>query len=353
MKLNRWYSVIAALVIPLLVWLAYTLRADQQVRAEEEPATLVQTTPVVVEERAFPLHTSGKLASKTEVKLSFKTGGIVQKILVDEGQSVRKGQLLAQLNLAEIEAQVRQAQSAWEKAERAVQRAQNLFADSVITLEQLQDARTALEVAAADLRIAEFNLKHSRIYAPSNGRILRRFVEQNELVGQGVPVLFFASTENDWILRVSVTDRDVLRLQPGDSASVVFDAYPERSFAGAIAEIGETADPATGTFEVEVRVDAGDTRLISGFFAKVDLFPSARKSYAIIPIEALYLGDGNRGYVFALDPTGRQAVKRAIKIARILDAELAVSGGLDGVQEVITAGVAYLTDGAPVRLAAR
>lgn len=353
MKLNRWYSVMAALVIPLLVWLAYTLRADQQVRAEEEPATLVQTMPVLVEARAFPLHTSGKLASKTEIKLSFKTGGIVQRILVDEGRSVRKGQLLAQLNLAEIEAQVKQARSAWEKAERDVQRAQNLFADSVITLAQLQDARTALEVAAADLRIAEFNLKHSRIYAPSNGRILRRFVEQNELVGQGVPVLFFASTENDWILRVSVTDRDVLRLQPGDSASVVFDAYPERRFAGAIAEIGETADPATGTFEVEVRVDAGEMRLISGFFAKADLFPSARKPYAIVPIEALYMGDGNHGYVFALDPTGKHAVKRAIKIARILDAELAVSGGLDGVQEVITAGVAYLTDGAPVRLPAR
>ena len=109
----------------------------------------------------------GKLASKEELKLSFKTGGIISEIFVDEGQTVKKGQVLAKLNLSEIQAQVNQAILGLDKAERDYRRANNLYKDSVVTLEQLQNTTTALDIAKSNVKIAEFNLQFSTIKAQS------------------------------------------------------------------------------------------------------------------------------------------------------------------------------------------
>ena len=86
------------------------------------PPTPVHIADVVEGASTLPISTSGRLSPKTQIQLSFKTGGLVDRIYVDEGDRLRRGQLLASLNLAEIDAQVRQARSAYEKAERDASR---------------------------------------------------------------------------------------------------------------------------------------------------------------------------------------------------------------------------------------
>ena len=124
-------------------------------------------------DRPLPVRTSGRLSTKAEVRLSFKIGGIVEGIYAEEGQRVRRGATLARLNLAEIDAQVLQATSALDKAKRDLGRVEGLYKDSVATLEQYQDAQTGLDIAEANVRIANFNRKHAEIVAPAGGRILK------------------------------------------------------------------------------------------------------------------------------------------------------------------------------------
>lgn len=102
------------------------------------------------------LKASGLVASLEETRLSFKTGGIIEKIYVKEGQSVRKGQLLATLNLTEINAQVQQASESVQKYDRDLKRVTSLYRDSVATLEQVQNLTTALSVAKQSLEIASY-----------------------------------------------------------------------------------------------------------------------------------------------------------------------------------------------------
>jgi multidrug efflux pump subunit AcrA (membrane-fusion protein) len=128
-------------------------------KQEEKPAIPVRTEIVREQLLTFPIHTTGRLSAKTESKLSFKTGGIIQKIHVDEGRSVTRGQILASLNLSEIQPKARQADLALQKAERDYERTKNLYKDSVATLEQFQDVRTALELARSNADIAKFNLE--------------------------------------------------------------------------------------------------------------------------------------------------------------------------------------------------
>ncbi|MDF1548943.1 MAG: efflux RND transporter periplasmic adaptor subunit, partial [Bacteroidales bacterium] len=219
--------------------------SDKKQTVETDAAVNVRTAYVSEKQIVEYVHSIGKVSSKAEAKLGFKTGGIIKDILVDEGQVVHKGQVLAILNLSEIEANRNQASLGYEKARRDYMRAQNLYKDSVVTLEQLENARTQLEYSKSTLEIADFNLKYSRIIAPENGKILKRLAERNELIAPGYPVFLFGSSVDDWVVRANISEAEILKLNPGDMANIVLDAYPDRQIEAQITEIGTFADPYT------------------------------------------------------------------------------------------------------------
>jgi RND family efflux transporter MFP subunit len=310
----------------------------------------VVTARVGFEEVSIPVHTSGKLTSATEARLSFKTGGILGSILADEGETVKRGQLLAALEADEIDAQVNQARSGFEKAERDLKRARRLYADSVITLEQMQDAETGFSVAESHLKIAEFNQVHSSILAPTDGRILKRFVEINEMVGPGSPVFLFGSSVGQWTVRAGVPDRDIIRISLGDSATVSFDAYRGMDFPARVVEIGEAADPMSGAFEIELALDDRGMKMVSGFIARIDIFPATCQPMHTVPIEALMEADGERGYVYVPDGETGTVTRKAVVLGCLIGKKVAVLSGLEGEDLVVTRGSAYLTDKAEIRI---
>ena len=315
---------------------------------ESIASTPVRTKPVLKRQLSSPIHTSGILSAISEARLSFKVGGIIEQIFVNDGDWVKKGKLLAILNQKEISAKMMQAQSGFEKAERGLKRLQKLYADSVVTLEQMQDAETAFNIARANLEIANFNFEHSKILAPADGKILKRFVEENELISVGNPVFVFGSSGKEWIVRVGITDKDIINIQKEDSASVYFDVYPDIRFPAMVKEIAGSADKNTGTFELEIEIPHSRYKLISGFVAKVDIFPKRKYSYYVIPIEALIEAEMNKGSVFAVQNRTNIVKKIPIKISHVFEEYVAVSEGLEDVLNVVTDGAAYLADGASV-----
>src|SRR5262249_21623492 len=188
------------------------------------------------------------------VTLSFKIGGVVARVLVDEGKAVRAGDTLAALDLREIDAGVTRARSAAEKADRDLARARRLYADSVATLEQTQNAQTGLDVARAELETATFNRRYAVIVAPASGVILRRTAEPGELVQSGTPTLTLGSSAGGIVMRAGLADRDAVRIALGDRAVVRFGALPGRTFEGHVTEIAAAADALTGTYRTEITV---------------------------------------------------------------------------------------------------
>ena len=310
----------------------------------------VQVTSIEKSSTPQPIHSSGRLSAKAEVRLSFKIGGIIDRIYADEGQQVRAGRRLAQLNMAEIEAQVLQAQSGFDKAQRDLDRVQSLLADSVATREQGQDAETALKIAEANLEIAAFNRAHAEIIAPSNGRILKRLAEENELVQAGMPLFLFASDQGGWVVRVGLSDRDIVQVSLGDSTHLQFDAYPGVLFRGLVSEIADAADPLSGTFEVEVQVEDPGQLLKSGFIARVDIYPNRENAFYFLPVEALVEGDGKEGTIYILSDTDSLAQRRQITIEHMFDDRLAILAGDLENATVVTRGASFLKEGDRVRV---
>jgi RND family efflux transporter MFP subunit len=350
--MNTRLKMIAAaiLLILIIVIIAITRNGDEITATNESSSIPVKTADVEYRDVSRMIHTSGRLRSESEKRLSFKIGGIIDVILVDEGQKVKQGQLLSRLDQLEISSRVYQARTAFKKAKRDMDRVITLYADSVATLEQKQDATTAMEIAEMNLNIAEFNLRHSSIYAPSDGRILKRFVESSELVSPGIPVFLFGATGQNWIVRAGVSDIDIIKIRLGDPADIVFPAYPEHRFKGTVTEIAEAADPVSGTFEVEIELERDEFKLIAGFVAEIDIHPSSRKRMAIIPIEALVEGDGSTGHVYTVNRETSRAIKREVDIAYILENSVAIASGLEDIREVVSNGSSYLTDGADVNI---
>jgi RND family efflux transporter MFP subunit len=327
-------------------------RAEPPPTAAEEEPQPVRLAPVRRAAAAAPVRATGSLAGKEEARLSFKLPGFVERILVDEGEAVAAGQLLATLKPEEASSRVSQARAAHEKSRRDVARAEELYRAGVAPLQLVQDARSAEEVARAALRMARFDAQHAEIRAPEAGVILTRLVEENEMVGAGTPVLAFQSAAQGWIVRVGVADRDVVRLRLGDSARVETNAYPGTLLAGSVAQIAAAASPATGTFDVEVAVMPGAEPLFSGLAASVEIDPSGGEPVALVPLAALAVGDGDAAVVYALDAQRARARRVDVRVAFLAGDEAALREGLAGVDAVVTDGVAYLRDGAAVRVIA-
>ena len=318
--------------------------------AEAPPPQLRQVVvaPVVFTKDLRSIEAPGVLARRLEATLSFKVGGVVAEVAVRAGETVRRGQVLARLDPAEIDAQVAQARSALAKAQRDADRVGRLQAERVATLEQLQNAKTAVELAEAQLRVAEFNRRFATIEAPADGRILRRLAEPNELVGLGQPVLGFGGEADGWVFRAGVAEREVRRLAVGDAATLVFHGPPDLSVPAAITQIAEAADPQTRTFEVELNVPSPPAALRSGAVGTLTLAKPGPVARPRVPLSALLEGHGRSAFLFSLNPDARTVRRRQVEIEGLLtDAALLASALAEGERIVIT-GAEYLRDGEAV-----
>jgi RND family efflux transporter MFP subunit len=335
-------------ILSLPLALGACARGSADIRPADAPV-VVRVAPVTTERIAMPVTASGTLGPKEAVTLGFKVGGVIARVLVDEGRSVAAGELLAALDLGEIDAGVARAQSAADKAERDLGRARRLFADSVATLEQVEDAETARDVAQAELRSVAFNRRHAVIVAPTAGVILERRAEPGELVQAGMPVLTLGSRARGQVLRAGLADRDVVRIRRGDRAVVRFGALPGREFAGTVSEIAAAADVATGTYRVEVSLPEA-IGLASGLVGTAEIRPAAEAEATLVPIESLLEADGSAATVFGLSRDGGHAERHAVTLAFFAQDRAAVTSGLTGVRAVIIDGAAYVRDGDAVEV---
>ena len=320
-------------------------------RFKKETSVAVRLKPLEISKDPIPIVASGVTASKAELNLSFKIGGIIENLNVEEGKRVRKGQLLAKIRTTEIDAQVLKAKNGVIKAERDVDRIQKLYQDSAATLEQVQNLTTVLDLARSDLEIAEFNQNYAKIVAPVSGRVLRKFVEANELINPGTPVFRVATNQGKgYVINIGVSDKDVVRIRLNDPAEIQFDPYPNEVFKAYVSKIAEAADPQTGAFEVELTIQSAGKVFRNGFVGKVKVYPSQQYEYYKIDMAALVEGQENTVNLFVPDANQRTAKKVTVNPLYIGPDYLLVSPkSLEGNQWVITEGAPYLTDGMAIR----
>ncbi len=300
------------------------------------------------------IYATGTLSANSEIRLSFKTGGIVKRVLVETGERVRAGQLLAELDRTEVAAGATQMQLNLRKAERDFARAESLFKQDVIARAQLDDARTALDVARAGSVAMNFNSDSGRITAVKDGIVLRRFAEAGEVIAPGAPVLGLSQTDAKQVLKVSLSDIDAMRIDMNDAAEVSFDALPGVKLSAHVATLAGSANPGTGLFDIELALEDDTGRLSSGMIGQAVITPRAPKApdafnpsdALLIPLIALVEANAEHGVVYVIE--NGVAHSRNVTLGEIRRDAVIVTHGITASEQIVVRGAAYLTEGANV-----
>lgn len=298
------------------------------------------------------ISTVGRVEPDRSYVLAFKTPGVVAVLNVEEGDAVKKGQVLAELDPRDVDAQLREAQEAADKAARELARVKKLHANGFASDAALQDAEAQAKSTRATAQAARSNRGYAAIVAPADGVVLKRSVEANGVVAAGAPVITLSDMSESFVLAAGLADRDALRVALGDTANLTFDAFPGQSFSATVSEIGADADARTGTFQIKLRINESNAPLKSGLVGRASIKPAVQAAADLaIPVDAILEGHGSEASVFVVDPATGAAKRTRIATGRLSGALVAVTAGLKAGDQVVVDGAGYLTDGEKVSIA--
>ena len=342
---------IPLLILAAAIFIGCEKKQKEKPHLEDSNVISVKVMPASSLNLSGNITATGLVSTEHEAKYGFKIGGVISRILVEEGQSFRKGQLLAVLNATEIAAGLSQSNLNVEKAQRDYDRAVNLYRDSVYTKEQLQNTKTLLDLAKKGEETVSFNEQYSKIYAASDGFVSKRLASEGEVVGAGSPVLVINETKDDksYLLRVGLTDKEWASVSTGQKATVTLDGYPDRKIDAVVLRKSQTSDAAAASFQVELKLKLTDIKPAVGMFGKAQIATGKAQDVMSIPYDALVEADGNTAYAFVVNGTGK--VRRVpVTILSFDDKAVYLKDGLSPTDQVVISNSAYLNEASTIKV---
>ena len=289
--------------------------------------------------------------------LTFQVNGLVETLLVSEGEEVARGTILARLDQRDFRNSVASAQAQFENAEVEFARAERLIAENAISQSIFDQRRSELQVARASLDSARKQIDDSVIIAPFDGVVADIHIETFETVSTQQPVLTLQSSgEAEAVVQVPASlVVNIEQLEPIE-LFLELDAAPGVRLPAVFVESASTADATTQTFEArfaftppeELVVLPGMTGLLQGRFS-VDDKTGADVPIISIPISAV-LSEAGETYVWKLQPDGLTVTRQSVRIESGIGQSVIVTDGLTDGDKIIGAGGAYLHEGSQIRV---
>jgi len=293
---------------------------------------------------------SGSVEPLRSVGVNALAAGTVVRVLVEEGDRVRAGQLMAELDGRESAAQYERAKALLARAEAEFKRAEPLRAREIISDAELETARSAYEAARADAELWGTRVGFTRITAPVAGTVTAKHVEQGGAVSANTR-MFDLADDAQLVVRVQVSELDVVRLREGSEATLLLDAYPGARVEGRIRRVFPSADPTSRLVPVEVVLGRAPRGVVPrpGFLARVEFAIEQRRGVLAVPAAAVGTSDaGTFVYVVSADTLLRRPVETGLTAAGWVE----VTRGLAAGEQVVSSGHSNLRPGATVKISA-
>ena len=318
---------------------------QQAPRSRPPPAVTV--APVEVRDVPVEVRAPVDLRPLQQADVGSKILGYVDAVLVDRGDVVKKGQLLALVRPSDLPDQLAAARSSYELAKANRERAEKLAPTGVVSQQELQAATAAFASASAQLGGLGIRLGETRITSPLDGVVSARRLDPGALVGPTAGTGSLLTVERHDVLRIfiPVNERDVARLKVGQEAHVELDAFPGRSFGGQVVRLSPAFDPVTRTLDAEVHLkNPGELR--SGMYGRGAIVTEVHREAVVAPVAAVQTTN-DRSYVYLVQG---EVVKRVEVTVGVDGGDwLEIAGGLGRGDEIVTAGTDVLSDGGRIR----
>jgi membrane fusion protein (multidrug efflux system) len=285
------------------------------------------------------------LEARGESQVVAKTSGVALQVMAEVGQQVRAGQVLVRLDSARAVLQAAQSEAQLRKLEANYRRSQQLFAQQLVSANDLDQLRFDVENIRAVNRLANLELSYANVTAPISGVIAERSIKTGNFVQINSPIFRIVDTSRLEAV-LNVPERELITLKAGLPVQLSVDALPGKPFQGRVDRIAPVIDSGSGTFRVICAFEGGGL-LQPGMFGRIRIDYDQRADAPVIPRSAL-LDDENDPSVFTV--RNGKAVRTPIKLGYYEGEWVEVRGGLKPDDRVVTAGKVALRDGSEVQV---
>lgn len=299
-----------------------------------------------------------QVAAQKDVNLSSRIMGTLQELTVQEGDLVKKGQILARINKEDLIAQkaqamagVAQAETALATIEKDFKRIEKLHQSGSATDKQLDDISMAYDVAKSQLSAAkqavrqlEVQLSYSTIVAPFDGYVAQRFQQQGSMVSPGMPILSLQGEKGRKIKAMS-SEQDVALFAIGQKKTVHFPSL-EKTLLAEVVSISPNKTTASGQYEIQLLPETSDPTLKAGLFAKVMIKENDGPMSIWVPNNILHHRGGLDG-IFVANKQ-KKALLRYVRLGEKKETMVEILSGLNKGDQVIASSKSPLNDGAAI-----
>jgi len=363
MRISRWT---VALLILGILGINSCSNTRKKTKNNDTNPIPVKVTTVRRGDIKNSISLTGNIEPWKEVNIVPDVPGKVAKIYVKEGDRVKRGQVLAELDtraarlqLQQAEAGLAVAQANFNSASKDWERMQELHQKGTVSPQQYEKVQLAYEAAKAQLQqakamldLAKHQLEVSVMKAPFDGVITGKNINEGEYINpamsgmgpKGLSVVTLMDLSRVKI-KVNVSERDMGKIHIGQKAKIAVDSYPGRTFLGRVSNINPAADPMTRSFAVEVAVPNPRMELRAGMFARVEIITAERKDVLLIPLDSVISEEGS-DYVYVVQRG--KAFRRPVKLGLRQEPWAELVSGLEEGEEIVIVGKEMLRDGADV-----
>ncbi|WP_313920649.1 efflux RND transporter periplasmic adaptor subunit [Tahibacter sp.] len=304
-----------------------------------------------VRRRTVAARYSGTAALETpnEAQVVAKTSGVLLKLLIEEGEQVRTGQVLARIDPERPQLEVNRAEATLRRLEAELRRSEEMYARKLIATDAHDRLRFDLATQKAVYDIARLELSYTQIVAPIDGVVAQRMVKKGNEIALNQPM--FRIVNNERLEAVlNVPERELSKLNPKMSASLRVDALPGEEFTGTVDRVSPVIDGSSGTFRTTVAFRDTTQRLKPGMFGRVTIVYDRRADSLTVPRAAL-LDEDSEPAVFVVRET--KVVRTSVELGHVNGEYAEVRSGLSEGENVVTVGKVAVRDGVRVQIIER
>lgn len=322
-------------------------------KAENSPQSRVTDVDIIQvkgaaanEEFAY----SGTIEESESIPLSFSTIGNVSRVFVSEGDFIKKGQALAELNNESYKNAYEMSLALEKQAEDAYKRLLPMYKNGNLPEIKIVEVETSLQQAKSALGIAKKNLDDCKLYSPIDGVIGKRAIDPGMEAIPNITSITIVKIEKVFAL-ISISENEISSIKKGSKSEIKIAALDDAEFTGTVEEIGVLANPIAHTYKIKIGIANGKREIKPGMICKVTLNNTRNKNGIVVPSRAVMNDETGKSFVYAINTAQNRANRRYVGTGKLLRDGVEITGGLKEGEEIVITGQQKLADNSLVHIA--
>lgn len=307
---------------------------------EQAPPVPVETTLPIRADIYAVYSGTAPIEAFAEADVIAKVEGELKELLVEEGDDVTKGQIMARLDGDRLRLELSESQARLRKMQRDFQRNKELQAKGLISEGDFEKIQYDLEALEAANNLASLELDYTQIRAPITGVVSQRFVKRGNTARVG-DRLFRVTSFDPLVAYLFAPEREYRQLSPGQPVIIEIDALPDQQILAEVSRVSPVIDPDTGTFKITVEISDSERRIKPGMFARISIVYDHHANALQVPRGAI-VGDDQATSVFVVKDG--VAHRKAVQTGFSQKGMIEITAGLTDGEQVITVGQVGLKD---------